>query len=177
MAFLYVRPDGKPHRRHSYSAGSLYDRCPYAYYLQKILGWKEKNTKARFELGKAFEDAIQFFHENNGDRDGAINHFLQKWELFKDNKELSYTRVERDWETCKRIAIDWIKLYAIRQPNLPIPLGGLSVFQREYNKVVFENDPNYGEIEFMGRLDIVAYVQPDHPMLPRLEWKPEYGAF
>lgn len=177
MAFLYINAKGKPWRKHSYSAGNTYDQCPLKYYLQKILGWREKNDRARFELGRAFEDAIQFYHENNGDRNGAINHFLQKWEPFKNNRELQYTRVERDWETCKRIGTDWMKLYAIRQPSLPIPLGGLSVFQRMYAKEVFPQDPNYGEIEDQGKLDIVAYVQPDHPMLPRLEWKPEYGAF
>lgn len=177
MAYLYINAKGKAWRKHSYSAGTTYDSCPLKYYLQKVLGWREKNTRARFELGKAFEDAIQFFHENHGDRDGAIKHFLGKWEPFQSNKELQYTRVEKDWATCARIGTDWVKLYAIRQPSLPIPLGGLSVFQRMYGKEVFPGDPNYGEIEDQGKLDIVAYVQPDHPMLPKLDWKTEYGAF
>jgi hypothetical protein len=76
-----------------------------------------------------------------------------------------------------RIGTDWMKLYAIRQPGLPIPLGGQTVWQREYAKEVFPGDPNYGEIEDAGKLDIVAFVEPDHPMLPKLVWKPEYGAF
>jgi hypothetical protein len=61
------------------------------------------------------------------------------------------------------------------QPRLPIPLGGRSVFQRDYAKEVFPGDPNYGEIEDAGKLDIVCYVDPHHPMLPKVEWKPEYG--
>lgn len=177
MAYLYINAKGKAWRKHSYSAGNTYDQCPYKYYLQKVLGWREKNNRARFELGRAFEDAIQFFHENNGDRDGAIKHFAEKWEPFKDNLLLEYTRVEKNWATCLRIGTDWLKLYAIRQPSLPIPLGGLSVFQRMYSKEVFPGDPNYGEIEDQGKLDIVAYNRPDHPMLPKLNWKPEYGAF
>lgn len=51
------------------------------------------------------------------------------------------------------------------------------MFQREYAKEVFPGDPNYGEIEDAGKLDIVAFVEPDHPMLPKLNWLPEYGAF
>jgi hypothetical protein len=177
MAFLYIRPDGKPHRKHSYSAGNTFDHCPLKYKLQKIHGWKEKNLKARFELGRSFESAIQFYHENRGDRDATLKYFLSQWEPFADNKELQYTKVEKDWATCLRIATDWLKLYVIRQPSLPIPLGGQVVFQREYAKEVFPGDPNYGEIEDAGRLDIVAFVEPDHPLLPRLNWLPEYGAF
>src|SRR5579863_10450679 len=107
MAFLYIGPNGKPQRRHSYSAGGLFDRCPYAYKLQKVLGWKERNNKARFEFGKAFELAIQFFHENRGDRDGAIKHFQSLWLPYQNNKELSYTKVEKDRAQCLRIGTDW----------------------------------------------------------------------
>jgi hypothetical protein len=177
MAFLYISPNGKPQRRHSYSAGSTYDASPLKYKLQKIHGWRETNNKARFELGKAFESSIQFYHENQGDRDAAIKYLVNQWEPYRDNKELEYTRAEKDWSQCLHIMTDWLKLYAIRQPHLPIPLGGQAVFQREYSKEVFPNDPNYGEIEMMGRLDIVSFVEPDHPLLPKLDWKPEYGAF
>ena len=139
-------------------------------------GWKETNKWARFEFGKAFETAVQFYHENFGDRDAAIKTFLALWEPWKDAK-LEYTKVEKDWATCRQIGIDWLKLYAIRQPSLPVPLGGHSVFQREYSKEVFPGDPIYGGIEDAGKPDIISYVEPDHPMLPRLEWRPEYGAF
>jgi hypothetical protein len=147
------------------------------YKLQKIHGWREKNNKARFEFGKAFESAIQFYHENRGDREAAIQFFRDQWQPHADNKELQYTKVEKDWAQCLRIGIDWLKLYAVRQPSLPIPLGGQTVFQREYAKEVFPGDPNYGEIEDAGKLDIVAFVTPDHPLLPKLDWRPEYGAF
>jgi hypothetical protein len=177
VAFLYINSKGTAWRKHSYSAGNTFDQCPLKYKLQKIHGWKEKNNKARFEFGKAFESAIQFYHENRGDRDAAIKHFNAQWQPYADNKELQYTKVEKDWATCARIATDWLKLYAIRQPSLPIPLGGQTVFQREYAKEVFPNDPNYGGIEDAGKLDIVAFVEPEHPLLPKLNWLPEYGAF
>lgn len=177
MAFLYINAKGLPWKKHSYSAGNTFDQCPLKYKLQKIHGWKEKNSKARFELGRAFESAIQYYHENRGDLKAAIAHFQGLWSPFADNKELQYTKVEKDWMQCSRIATDWLKLYAIRQPSLPIPLGGQVVFQREYAKEVFPGDPNYGEIEDAGKLDIVAFVEPTHPLLPRLNWLPEYGAF
>lgn len=177
MGFLYINTKGQPWRKHSYSAGNTFDKCPLKYKLQKVHGWREKNLKARFEFGRAFESAIQFYHESQGDLNGAIKHFLSQWEPYRENKELQYTQVEKDWHTCVRIATDWLKLYAIRQPKLPIPLGGGSVFQREYAKEVFPNDPIYGEIEDAGKLDIVAFPEPEHPMLPKLVWKPEYGAF
>lgn len=177
MAFLYINAKGKPWRKHSYSAGNTFDSCPLKYKLQKIHGWKEKNNKARFEFGKAFEASIQFYHENRGNLKAAIEHFRAGWKAYEENKELQYTKVEKDWAQCLRIGVDWLKLYAIRQPSLPIPLGGQIVFQREYAKEVFPGDVNYGEIEDAGKLDIVAFVEPDHPMLPKLNWRPEYGAF
>ena len=175
MAFLYVNSKGTAWRKHSYSAGNTFDQCPKKYYLQKVLGWKEIDNKARFAFGKALETAIQFHHENNGE--GSIEKFVKEWTTYKDNKELQYTKVEKDWSSLLRTGTEMMKLYIIRQPSLPIPMGGQTVFQREYAKEVFPNDPNYGEIEDAGKLDIVAFVQPDHPLLPKLDWKPEYGAF
>jgi hypothetical protein len=177
MAFLYINSKGQAWTKHSYSAGNTFDQCPLKYKLQKIHGWREKNLKARFEFGKAFEDAIQFYHENRGDLKASIQHFVSKWQPFADNKELQYTKKEKDWAQCLRIGTDWLKLYAIRQPSLPIPVGGQCVFQRMYSKEVFPNDPNYGGIEDQGKLDIVAFVEPNHPLLPKLNWLPEYGAF
>jgi hypothetical protein len=173
MAFLYVNSKGQAWRKHSYSAGNTWAQSPLKYYLQKILGWKEVENKARFALGKAFENAIQWHHEHNGE--GAVERFKQEWQVYADNKELQYTKVEKDWANCLKIGIDWIKLYIIRQPSLPIPMGGQTSFQREFSREVFVGDPTYGEIEDAGKLDIVAYVDPQHPLLPKLDWKPEYG--
>jgi hypothetical protein len=177
VGFLYINSHGKQWKQHSYSAGNDWDGCPYRYYLRRVLGWKEKNIRARFELGKAFEDSIEFYHDNQGDLAGAMAHFTEKWTPFRDVQELQYTRVEKDWATCHRIGVDWLKLYNIRQPHLPIPLGGAVKFQQKYAKEVFPNDPIYGEIQDTGKLDMVAWVDPQHPMLPKLDWKPEYGAF
>ena len=172
MAYLYVNSKGKGWNKHSYSAGNDFDQSPYKYYLRRILGWREKDNKARFAFGKALEEAVQFHHEHNGQ--GAVQDFVSRWEPWK-TAPLSYTAVEKDWATCLAMGRDMIRLYQVMQPTLPIPLGGHAIFQREYMKEVFPNDPNYGGIKDAGKLDIVCYVDPIHPLLPRVEWKAEYG--
>lgn len=173
MGLLYVSPNGTAWRKHSYSAGRDFDQSPYKYYLRRILGWRESDRKSAFKFGRAFEESIQFHHDNNGQ--GALEDFKSRWLVFKDDIELKYTVKEKNWENLNRIGSEMIRLYQIKQPTLPIPLGGGTVFQREYSKEVFPQDINYGEIEFAGKLDIVSYVQPDHPLLPKVNWKPEYG--
>jgi len=173
MAFLYINSRGEAHRRHSYSAGNDFDGCPYRYYLRRVMGWRERDNKARFLFGRALEEAIQFHHDHNGQ--GAVEDFIRRWSVHKDNKELQFTAVEKDWDNLNQCGIEMIKLYAIRQPSLPIPLGANSVFQRTYEKECFPGDPNYGEIIDAGKFDIISYVDPNHPLLPKINWKPEQG--
>lgn len=173
MPHLYINAKGMPWKKHSYSAGNTFDQSPYKYFLQKILGWKEKDNKARFLFGHALEEAVQFHHEHEGK--GAVEDFTQRWLVHKENAEISYTKTEKDWENLNVIGQEMLQLYTVMQPSLPIPLGGQTIWQREYLKEVFPGDPNYGEIEDAGRLDIVAYVDPAHPKLRKIEWKPEYG--
>lgn len=173
MPHLYINSRGTPWRKHSYSAGNTFDQCPYKYYLQKVLGWKEKDNKARFLFGKALEESIQYHHDHSGV--GAVEDFKRRWEVHRTNTEISYTDKEANWDTCLRMGTDMIRLYVVMQPHLPIPLGARSVFQREYAKEVFPGDPNYGGIEDAGKLDIVSYVDPSHPMLSKIDWRPEYG--
>jgi len=173
MGFLYITTKGTPWRRHSYSAGMIYDQCPLKYFLQKVQGWKPLDNRGSFMFGRAVEEAIQHHHEHNGE--GAVKDFQRRWLIHKDNKDIKYTATEKDWENLYHVGTDMVRLYVIRQPDLPIPMGGQTSFQREYEKEVFPGDPNYGGIVDAGKLDIVSYVDPAHPMLAKLEWKPEYG--
>jgi hypothetical protein len=174
MSYLYINSKGTPWRKHSYSAGNTFDQSPYKYYLQKVLGWKERDNRASFMFGRALEESVQFHHEQ--DPQGSLEDFQRRWLVHKD-VELKYTNAEKNWETCNKIGSDMIRLYAAVQPSLPIPLGANSVFQREYSKEVFPQDENYAGIEDAGKLDIVCYVEPNHPRLPKIEWRPEYGAY
>lgn len=173
MGFLYVNSKGTEWRRHSYSAGSDFDLCPLKYYLRRVQGWKERDNKARLLFGRAVEQAVQFYHEHGGV--GGREEFHNLWRVFKDRPDIEYTKTEKDWITLDADGDDLLRLYAIRQPSLPIPLTGQIVFQREVSKEVFPGDANYGEIVDAGKLDMICWTQPDHPRLPRLEWKPEYG--
>lgn len=171
--FLYINSKGDKKYRHSYSAGITYDKSPYAYYLQKILGWRPRDDKAAFRFGRALEESIQYHHDNNGD--GAVQDFIQRWTASKEDTYLKYTKVEGNWESLLKSGTEMVKLYVLRQPSLPIPLGGQSVWQREYTKEVFPGDETYGGIEFFGKLDIVTYVDPNHPLLPKMTWRNEWG--
>ena len=173
MAFLYVNSKGTPWRKHSYSAGSDYDLCPLKYYLRRVQGWKERDNKARLLFGRALEQAVQFYHEHDGQ--GGREEFHRLWEIFRTRTDIEYTKTEKDWLTLDADGDDLLRLYALRQSSLPIPLRGQIVFQREVTKEVFPGDPNYGEIEDAGKLDMICWVDPTHSMLPHIDWKPEYG--
>jgi hypothetical protein len=168
MAHLYINSKGTPWRKHSYSAGNDFDQSPFKYYLRRVLGWKEKDNKGRFLFGKALEESIQFHHDHNGE--GAVEDFKRRWSAHQGDGNITYTDKEKNWDNCLKMGTDMIRLYRVVQPSLPIPLGASSVFQREYAKEVFPNDPNYGGIEDAGKLDIVCYNNPNHPRLTNVEW-------
>lgn len=176
MAYLYLNSRGQPWYEHSYSAGNDYDQSPYKYYLRRVLGWREKESKASFAFGHALEEAIQYHHDHDGN--GAVDYFVRRWTEHK-GQELKYTKTEKDWETCLKMGSDMVRLYIAMQPKLPIPLGAKSVFQRKYKKEVFPGDENYGGIEDTGKFDIVCYVEPNHPLLaktydgdPKADYRP-----
>lgn len=172
MAILYVNLKGEAWQKHSYSAGNDYDQCPYKYYLKRVMGWKERDDKGAFAFGRALEKAIEYHHDNGGK--GGVEKFAELWAPAAA-LNLTYTKTEKDWASLNKAGNEMMRLYLIRQPSLPIPLGGGSVFQREYGKEVFPGDENYGEIMDAGKLDIVCYVDPAHPLLAKIHWKPEYG--
>lgn len=173
MGLLYVNSRGISWKKHSYSAGNDW-RNPYVYYLRRVLGWKLKDTKAAFRFGRALEESIQVYHETEGNPE---EEFVRRWAEHKDNKDLVYTKTERDWATVNRMGAEMMRLYVVRQPSLPLPLGGRTVFQREISKEIFPGDPVYGEIEDVGKLDMICYNDPQHPLLAKVDWKSEYGPF
>jgi hypothetical protein len=173
MGFLYIDSQGEEKTRHSYSAGLEFDTCPYRFHLKRILGWRERDNKGALLFGRALESAIQFYHDNNGV--GGVEEFQRLWIAHKTNEKLTYTAKEISWENLMRAGTDMMKLYAIRQPSLPIPLN--TRFQREFLKEIFPGDERLGGIEFYGKLDAMPLVDPHHPMLLKIDWKESYGLF
>ena len=174
MAILYIDANGEERNRHSYSAGLEFTNNPYKYYLHRIMGWREKDTKAALLFGRDLEDTVEFYHKTVGKCD-PVEEFTRLWAMHKDMKQLVYTTREVDWASLLRAGTEMMRLYKIRQPSLPIPMD--TVFQRAFTKEVFPGDSKYGGIEFFAKLDMIARVQPDHPMLPKIEWKKEDGLF
>src|SRR6266576_552392 len=174
MAILYIDSDGNERNRHSYSAGLEFDHCPYKYWLHRVMGWREKDSKAALLFGRALEDAVQFHHEVKGRAGAGEEEFARLWTSARE-KPLVYTKKEINWESLMRAGREMMRLYAVRQPSLPIPLD--TVFQRQFTKEVFPGDPKYGGIEFFAKLDMICHVDPNHPALPKLEWKPEDGIY
>ena len=174
MGFLYISHNGVPWTKHSYSAGQTFDISPLKYKLQKVDGWREKDTKASFKFGRALESALQFFHENGGA--GGLEEFTRLWAEHKDNKEITYTKTEGDWAQLNRAGREMMILYGIRQPSLPLPLE-TSIFQREIEKEVFPGHEKLGGITHAGKLDVIVKVDPNHPMLPKVKWEEKYGMF
>src|SRR6516225_7984481 len=103
MPFLYINPKGQPWTKHSYSAGNLFRSCPLKYKLQKIDGWREIESKARFLFGRSLENAIQWHHEHEGE--GAIECFVKDWQMHAD-KKLTFTKVEKDWATLYKTGVE-----------------------------------------------------------------------
>lgn len=174
MAILYIDSEGNKRNRHSYSAGLEFTGNPYKYYLHRIMGWKEKDTKAALLFGRDLEDTVEFYHKTAGKCD-PVEEFTRLWAQRKDMKQLVYTTREIDWASLLRAGTEMMRLYKIRQPSLPIPMD--TIFQRPFTKEVFPGHPKYGDIYFYAKLDMIARVQPDHPMLPKVEWKKEDGLF
>lgn len=173
MGFLYVNYEGNEKSRHSYSAGQEFDDNPRKYWLRRLQGWSERDMKASLLFGRALEDAIQFYHDNNGK--GGIEEFERLWIVNQSKDALVYTMRERDWASLNRAGREMMMLYAIRQPSLPMPLA--TRFQREFTREVYPGDERLGGIEFFGKLDAIPRVDPHHPLLTKIEWKEEYGLY
>src|SRR5271163_1011324 len=153
MSFLYIDAEGRERNRHSYSAGLEFDACPFRYWLHRVMGWREKDSKAALLFGRALEDAIQFYHQTGG-RMGE-EEFIRLWTMCKD-KELTYTKKEVNWDSLMRAGREMMRLYIIRQPSLPVPMD--TIFQRQFTKEVFPGDPKFGGIEFFAKLDMITHV-------------------
>lgn len=171
MGYLYVDSRGREVTRHSYSAGLEFEQAPLKFKLRRIYGWREKDTKAALLFGRALESAVQYFHETAGQGD-VVHEFARLWAPQAD-KTLIYTRAEGDWASLLRAGTEMVRLYRLIQPQLPLPFE--TRFQREFVKEVFPGDPRLGGIEFFGKLDMISYVDPQHPRLARIPWSATDG--
>ena len=85
---LYTNYNGKISTTHSYSGGNTFHFCNYRYYLERLVGWKQKENKASLHFGKCIEAAIQFHIDNK--LAGGVENFVANWNKIKEIKDLVY---------------------------------------------------------------------------------------
>lgn len=151
-ASLYTSYGGHKVRRHSYSAGSEFRRCPRAYKLKRKDGWRSKRDRAALEFGKAVESAIQVYHESHCRAAAAACEFRRIWEKYKDRKDLVYTDKEGDWKDLMRMGEEMLRLYEVKWPSFAISNPR---FQLNYKKEVFPKSELAG-LEDQAWVDMVA---------------------
>lgn len=165
MAVLYTNPKGEPVTTSSYSSNDLFKSCPRLYYLDKVVGWKRKDKSAALKFGRAFENGLQFYHDNGLKPDAGVDHFKFLWLAEKENTELKYTKAEVDWKSLYQAGAELLKLYEILLPSLPIRDP---VFQANYKKTVFPGS-DLADIQDQGYVDVVSRSPWVHPLLPKVD--------
>lgn len=148
---LYTNYKGNAVTKHSFSGGSTFRFCRRRYQLEKIKGWREKDTRAALHFGRSVEAAIQF-HVNNK-LTGGEEHFINSWAKVKAIPDLVYSEKEGDWASLDRMGRTMLTLFKNWWPK-----SGLvdTKWQLEYKKEVFPGDPKYAGLEFTSFVDLRA---------------------
>lgn len=151
-ASLYTNYDGRDVKRHSYSAGSEFRRCPRAYKFKRKDGWRSKKERAALEFGKALESSIQVYHEAGCRPTAGACEFRRIWETYKDRKDLIYTDKEGDWNDLFQMGEEMLRLYHVKLPSFGFDNPR---FQLNYRKEVFPGSELAG-LEDQAWVDMVA---------------------
>lgn len=115
MAILYVNSKGNPVTFHSYSAGQDFRTCPHLYYLKRVKGLREVESRAAGVFGSAVEDALRYYHEH-GEVDGQmVTQFKAIWSSRKEEIEtFKFTDKEGSWTDMYRMGAHMARLYELR---------------------------------------------------------------
>lgn len=162
MSFLYSNYKGYPVHAHSYSGGSEYSDCPKKYDYSRRQGWKEREKRASSAFGTALEAAIQWYHTHYLRLEDAVDEWKHLWLLRREDKTLTYSEKDGDWESMYHQGEEMLRLYAAVLPSLPIQDVE---FQVNYKKELFP-DTEYAGLEFTSFVDMLSWAPYDHPLLP-----------
>jgi hypothetical protein len=155
---LYVNSKGYLVTHHSYSGGDSFNYCARKYYLERVQGWAEKQERAAMKFGIALEAGVTFWHQRGQNALAAVAEFQRLWAEHKD-KELIYSKVEKDWASLNQTGAELIQLYTLRYPNLPYVVSSpKDSFQVCEPFEVFPGTKLAG-IEFTSYLDLVAQIK------------------
>ena len=154
MTILYKSASGREVRHLSYSAISDYDFCPRLFKLSRIDGYKDKDKRCAFEFGKAVEDGIQFYHANGLKPGDGIDEFKRIWLKWKDIP-LIYTKQEKDWSQMYGMGADFLHIYEVKLPTLPIKNAK---FQLNYAKPLWPGS-DMADLEFTSYIDLLSTLE------------------
>lgn len=154
MTILYKSASGREIRHLSYSAISDFDSCPRLFRLSRIDGYKDKDRKCAFEFGKAVEDAVQFYHANGLKPGDGIDEFKRIWLKWKEIP-LVFTLQEKDWSQMYEMGANFLRLYEIRLPDLPIRNPK---FQLNYTKPLWPRS-DMADLEFTSYIDLLSTLE------------------
>jgi len=164
MSKLYTNSRGDDVVRHSYSSNATWEKCSRMYQLEKIRGLRRKDKSAAMAFGKAFEDGVQFYHDNGLKSESGQDEFRRIWLKHKENTEFVYTSKEKDWANLRDCGVQLLRLYEIILPKLPIKDP---TWQLSYTKNVFPGT-TLSDLEFGGFIDLLVRPDWDHPLLPKI---------
>lgn len=171
---LYSNPQGKDVTHSSYSSRQTFKHCPRELYLTRVEGWWGKEKRAAPLFGTAVEKAVQAFEQNNRLPGKAVETFERLWhdvQATPDFAELIYTEQEGDWASLLRAGREMARLYEIRAPFLPLEQ---MLFQQVMRKKIFPGT-ELDILENKAIVDIISFPRWDHPLLPKLDEKPDGG--
>ena len=161
---LYINHKGYPVTRHSYSGSESFDYCARKYYLERVQGWSQKEQRSSTFFGKALEAAITYWHQHREDTANAVQEFNRLWAESKD-KDYTYAKTDKDWETLSLDGQELVRLYAILYPTFPyVVTNPQESFQQECNFEVFPGTKLEG-IEFTAFIDLIAKLKTGAPLI------------
>lgn len=144
---LYVNPDGFFVTRHSYSGSATYDYCARKYYLERVAGWHEKQEKAARYFGTCVETAVKLAHATSDLSSGA-DFFTDEWNQYK-KENLTFAKIEGDWNSLLLSGREMLRLYAIFYPNTGFSFDPPPQFQVPYKR-------DFNGIEFRAYIDMIV---------------------
>jgi len=157
-ASLYVNTKGYDVTYHSYSGSTDFNHCARYYQLKRQAGWSEIKQSAAMKFGIAMEAAITEFHRAQG-LDAAWAAFAANWDMYKDDKELSYSKKHVDWANLQQVAWEMIRLYAIKFPHFPYTIEDpATAFQVQHNLEIFPGTELAG-LELTSYIDIMVKLK------------------
>ena len=148
---LYKSASGREVNHASSSSIDTFRLCRRKFKLSRIDGWRQKDKKASLEFGKCVEAGVQFYHDNGLKSGDGVAEFQRLWAKFID-QPLVYTDQEGDWKSLNTMGKEFLRLYEIRLPDLPIKNPK---WQLQFLKSLWPGT-DLADLQFMAYVDLLS---------------------